>query len=134
MKVVTGDTNGTLKIYNISSSDLSLVNSFQAHSNYINRIKQSPFNTNYVATCSDDMTVKIWDVMSSFNWNLITTYSQHSSEVYALEWLDNDTLSSAGESDQTIKLWSQTTGQTKRTIQTNSRYVCIVSDKQLNHT
>jgi WD40 repeat protein len=37
-----------------------------------------------------------------------------------LEWLDNDTLASAGYSDQTIKLWSPTTGQTKRTIQTNT--------------
>jgi WD40 repeat protein len=36
-----------------------------------------------------------------------------------LEWLDSDTLASAGLYDQTIKLWSPTTGQTKRTIQTN---------------
>jgi WD40 repeat protein len=96
-----------------------LVNSFKAHSSHINRIKQSPFNTNYVATCSEDRTVKIWNVSSSFNWTLITTYSQHSSGIDALEWLDNDTLASAGYSDKTIKLWSPTTGQTKRTIQTN---------------
>jgi WD40 repeat protein len=36
-----------------------------------------------------------------------------------LEWIDNDTLASAGVRDKTIKLWSPTTGQTKRTIQTN---------------
>jgi WD40 repeat protein len=97
---------------------LSLVNSFQAHSDWIRRIKPSPFNTNYVATCSDDGTVKIWNVLSSFGWTRVTTYSQHSSYVWALEWLDNDTLAS-GSNDQTIKLWSLTTGQTKRTIQTN---------------
>jgi WD40 repeat protein len=95
-----------------------LVNSFQAHSNQIIRIKQSRFKTHYVATCSLDKTVKIWNVSTSFNWTLITTYSQHSSEVYALEWLDNNTLAS-GSTDRTIKLWSLTTGQTKRTIQTN---------------
>jgi WD40 repeat protein len=114
---VIGDSNGQIKIYN--SSSLSLVNSFKAHSDRIYRIKQSPFNTNYVATCSYDRTVKIWNVSTSFNWTLITTYSQHSSPVYALEWLDNDTLASAGYSDRTIKLWSMATGQTKRTIQTN---------------
>jgi WD40 repeat protein len=112
---VIGDFNGQIKIYNQNS----FVNSFQAHSNYITRIKQSPFNTNYVATCSNDRTVKIWNVSSSFNWTLITAYSQHSSDVYALEWLDNDTLASAGLWGQTIKLWSPTTGQTKRTIKTN---------------
>jgi WD40 repeat protein len=114
---VIGDTNGQIQIYN--TSPLYLVNSFKAHSNVIWRIKQSPFNTNYVATCSYDETVKIWNVSSSFNWTLITTYSQHSSDVWALEWLDNDTLASAGSYDQTIKIWSPTTGQTKRTIKTN---------------
>jgi WD40 repeat protein len=117
---VIGDVNGQIKIYNFSS--LSLVNSFQAHSSNINRIKQSPFNTNtntnYVATCSHDNTVKIWNDSTSSNWPLITTYSQHSSWVRAMEWLDNDTLAS-GSHDNTIKLWSPTTGQTKRTIQTN---------------
>jgi WD40 repeat protein len=101
---------------------LSLLNSFKAHSDRITRIKQSPFNTNtntnYVATCSEDRKVKIWNVSSSFDWTLITTYSQNSSRVYGLEWLDNDTLASGGASDYTIKLWSPTTGQTKRTIRT----------------
>ncbi len=118
-----GYTNGLIKIYNENSSSLSLVNSFEAHSYSIYRIKQSPFKTNYVATCSDDRTVKIWNAASSFNWALITTYSQHTSAVFALEWLDNDNLASAGYTDQTIKLWSPTTGQTKRTIQTNYPYV-----------
>jgi len=106
--------NGQIKIYNQNS----LVNSFKAHSDWINRIKQSPF-TNYVATCSLDQTVKIWNVSSSsFNWTLITTYSQHTDDVLALEWLDNDTLAS-GSYDKTIKLWSPITGQTKRIILTN---------------
>ena len=59
---------------------------------------------------------------------LVTTYSQHSSSVYGLEWLDNDTLAS-GSSDLTIKLWSPTLGQTKRTIQTNQ---VVFSLKLLN--
>jgi len=107
----------------IGNSWLSRANSFQAHSNQINRIKQSPFNTNlnYVATCSGDGTVKIWDSSYSFNWTLIMTYSNHSSEVRSLEWLDEDTLASSGENDQSIQIWSLTTGQTKRTIQTYQR-------------
>jgi WD40 repeat protein len=119
---VIGDGNGQIKMYNQNS----LVNSFEAHSNLISRIKQSPFNTNYVATCSVDATVKIWNVSSSFNWTLITTYSQHYTEVYALEWLDNDTLASGSYE---INIWSPTTGQTKRTIQTNQ---WVSSLKMLN--
>jgi WD40 repeat protein len=90
---------------------------------------KSPFKTNYVATCSSDETVKIWNAASSLNWTRITTYSQHSSSVVALEWLDNDTLAS-GSYDKTIKLWSMATGQTKRTIQTNK---WVISLKLLNN-
>jgi WD40 repeat protein len=107
---VIGDSSGQIEIY-----QNYFVNSFQAHSSSIFRIKQSPFNTNYVATCSYDG-VKIWNVSSSLNWTLITTYSQDLSAVTGLEWLDNDTLAS-GSYD--INIWSPTTGQTKRTIQTN---------------
>jgi WD40 repeat protein len=119
--VVTGEALGYVKIYNLYS--LSLVNSFQGHQAQINRIKQSPFNdssSNYVATCSDDKTVRIWNVYSSSKWFLIRTYSNHSSGVYALEWLDTDTLASSGLVDQTIKIWSMSTGQTKLTIKTNA--------------
>jgi WD40 repeat protein len=126
---VIGDSIGQIKIYNQDS----LVNSFKAHSDWIIRIKQSPFNTNtnYVATCSDDKTVKIWNVSSSFNWTLITTYSQHSSGVRAMEWLDQDTLAS-GSFDGTIKLWYPTTGQTKLTIQTNRQYVASLTKLNTN--
>jgi WD40 repeat protein len=125
---VIGDWDGQIKIHNFSS--LSLVNSFQAHSSQINRINPSPFNRNYVATCSDDNTVKIWNVSSSFDSTLITTYSQHSSEVNTFEWLDKDTLAS-GSVDKTIKLWSMATGKTKRTIKTNENVTCL---KLLNTT
>jgi WD40 repeat protein len=83
---VIGDGNGQIKIYN----QYSLVNSFKSHSSDINRIKQSPFNTdtNYVATCSYDGTVKLWNVTSSLNWTHVKTLL-HSSAVYALEWIDN---------------------------------------------
>jgi WD40 repeat protein len=103
---------------------LTHVNSFKAHSYQINRIKQSPFNQNYVATCAEENTVKIWNVYSSFNWTLIRTYSQHTNDfgIRAMEWIDNDTLASAGWGDQTIKIWSFKTGQTERTINVSNEY------------
>jgi WD40 repeat protein len=48
-----------------------------------------------------------------------------------LEWIDIDTLATSGYSDGTIKLWSPTTGQTKRTIQTNANGF-VYSFKLLN--
>ena len=67
-----------------------------------------------MATCSWDYTVKIWS-----NWNLIQNYTGHISNVYDLEWITSDTIAS-GSYDQTIQIWSISTGQTQRTIQTES--------------
>lgn len=120
-----GDTYGGVKLYNNS---LSLAQSFKPHSTLINRIKQSPFdNSNLVATCSRDHTVKIWNVSSSSSssassWTLIQTYFEHSSYIYALEWLDADTLTSSGYADETIKIWSLSAGEMKRTINTTLVY------------
>jgi WD40 repeat protein len=125
---VTGDSNGQLRIYNSSSSSLSLVNGVYGHSKYIWRIKPSPFSGDYIATGSGDRTVKIWN---SFNWTLIQTYS-HINEVFAIEWLDKDTLASAGFYDQTIQIWSISSGQTKQTINLNG-YGYVNSLTMLNN-
>jgi WD40 repeat protein len=109
---------------NSSYFSLNIVKSFQAHEDIIWRIKQSPFvnNNNYVATCSNDRAVKIWQPYFSFNWKLILAYSNHGTNVYAFEWIDQDTLASAGVMDWKIKIWTISSGgQTKREI--NGRVV-----------
>ena len=88
----------------------------QPHSTYINRInriKQSPFNNQYVATCSRDRTVKIWN--PNTNWTLIRTFTGHSSSVYALEWINEQSIAS-GSNDLTMQIWSISTGSIQRTI------------------
>ena len=56
---------------------------------------------------------------NAFDWTLVQTYSQHSSFVIDFDWLSADTLASTGSSDGLIKIWSLTTGQTLRTINSN---------------
>ena len=126
--MVTGDYYGQISIFNLSFSSLSPINIFKAHSDgFVYRIKQSPFiqSRNFVATCSE--TVKIWDSSSPFNWTLIRTYSNQS-VVYDMEWLDEDTVISCGCVLETIKIWSISTGQTKKTIQNvpKDEYVSVL--------
>ena len=61
----------------------------------------------YVGTVGGS-TVKIWNV-SNNNWNLIRTYSNHTGSLYALEYINEDTLAS-GATDNTIQIWSINTG------------------------
>jgi WD40 repeat protein len=105
------------------------LNSFKAHENYINRLKQSPFNS-YVASVSDDAKVKIWNPSSNENasWTLIRTYSNHTEWVDGLEFISED-LIATGSDDNTTQIWSISTGQTLRTIYTGSQ---VFSLKLLN--
>ncbi len=127
-----GDGHGKIQIFNASSSQLSLVRSFKAHWSGIYFIRQSPFNPNYVAT-SEDKTVKVWNLSSPTNWTLIRAFSQNSS-VYAMNWIDADTLALGGPADYiwslygpyTIKIWSLSTGQMKRTISVPYYYVYLL--------
>jgi len=105
-------TTGKIKVYN---ENLNLMNSFQAHTESINRIKQSPFNGGiYVATASRDNTTKIWDIS---NWSLIQTYTNHKRDVFGLEFINEDTIATAGF-DHTIQIWFICTGITNLTIPT----------------
>jgi WD40 repeat protein len=95
---------------------------FQAHTDYLYRIKQSPFNTNHVATCSYDKTTH--QNMGLVKWTLIRSYTQHTSRVYGIDFIDEDTIAS-GSKDQTIKIWSLSSGQTIRTMNANSEVNCL---------
>jgi len=92
-----------------------MIASFQAHSAAIYRIKQLP--NGFVATCSSDNNVKIWNTTA--NWTLFRTYTGHASNVYDIECINADTIASGG-SDRIIRLWNVSTGQTTSTINANA--------------
>ncbi len=72
-----------------------------------------------MATCSDDNTVKIWNISNPSNWSLIRTYTNHTQAVFGLEWINENTFAS-GSNDFTIKIWLISTGETLRTINTTT--------------
>jgi WD40 repeat protein len=88
------------------------VSVFRAHENAISRIKQSPLNEGYVATCSSnlnlngsaDFSVKVWFIMPNSNWSLIKAYRSHSNRVEDIEWLSKNKIASVSV-DGTIRIW-----------------------------
>lgn len=107
-------SKGLIKVYD--SRNFSLLKSFKAHSQRINRIKQ--LSNGYVATCSGDGTVKLWNPYN--NWKLTKTYRNHTGGVRELEFINLDTVAT-GSVDKTIKIWSISTLTTNATITTNGQ-------------
>jgi WD40 repeat protein len=106
LKVIIGDSNGKIRVY---SEHFKLLNSFVAHSDWINRI--IPLPNRLAATNSYDTLVKIWDS----KWNLLLTYNGHNGIVAGLEYIDSDIIAS-GSCDQTIQIWSIRNGEKIRII------------------
>ena len=93
--------NGQLNVYDETS--LSLVQSIQAHTQQINRIRQSPFSPYYVVTCSNDWLVKVWRPNTN-EWLLIRTYTGHTQGPEGIEFISNDVIATSG-ADNTIQIW-----------------------------
>ena len=109
--VILGDNSCQLTIYNVT---LAPEMTFQAHTTYINRIKQSPFN-GLVATGADESKVNIWDPTY---WTWVFSYTNHSGGfIKAVEFI-NSSVIATGDSNGFIKIWSICTGQTFLTITT----------------
>ncbi len=103
-----------------------MIKTVSAHgSSPINRIKQSPFNKDLVATCSNDKKVIIWNATTTTNtWNSMRTYSSHTDNVNDLEWIDQDTIAS-GSNNNEIRIWSRSAGSIITTINTGSPVNCL---------
>jgi WD40 repeat protein len=83
------------------------MSTFKAHNGGVQRIKQSQFNKDLVASSSTGQ-VKIWNASINTNWALIRAYTGHTGTVYGFYFINDDTVSSA---DQTsLQVWSIKTG------------------------
>ena len=110
--VAVGGGNGVINVYD---QHLNLKTSFQAHINSpINRIKQIP--NGYVASTSNDKTVKIWNPLT--NWTLIQTFTGHTSAVQGLEYICDEKIASGDL--LYIIIWTISTGNTSMKINVSS--------------
>ena len=87
-----------------------------AHTSNIFRIKYAQDGL-VVTAATQDTIVKVWN--SSFNWNLIGTYTNHTGYVQSLVCLNADSMAS-GDFSGNIKIWSISSLTTIRTILTGA--------------
>jgi WD40 repeat protein len=82
------------------------------HTSKIWHLKYLPYRNGFVASASQDHTVNIWQTLT---WTSIRRYTNHTSAVYSVDQIDNDTMVS-GSYDNTIQIWKISTGETLKTI------------------
>ena len=86
------------------------------HSDYVTSVTFSP-NNQWLASCSDDETIKIWNAT---NWSNIKTLTEHSDYVNSLSFSpENEWLASCSD-DDTIKIWNTSDWSLIKTITEHS--------------
>jgi WD40 repeat protein len=71
--IVTGSDDLNIRVFNYNT--MEKIKTFEAHTDYLRYVAVHP-SLPYILTCSDDMTIKMWDWDK--NWECKQTYEGHS--------------------------------------------------------
>lgn len=115
--VVIFINNNNPELYDIFTG--KLVIKLEGHKSWITEIDFS-FDSRYITTCSNDTTVKLWDVT---NGECLKTFAEKNKDnakpVTSAQVSPDNTKIIAGYKNGTIKLWDIPTGECIQTLETN---------------
>jgi WD40 repeat protein len=98
-QLVTGGTDGTVRVFDVASGTQKL--KINSHADWVTNVCYSP-DGKYIATGSRDKTAKIFNAESG---SLITTHSEHNAPVKAVAYApDGKSVLSAGGSR--VRIWN----------------------------
>lgn len=132
--IMAGCSDGTLSVWNIANDDpLIPEKSIRAHSRAVNRIRwlNSPVelsvkagasNKLYIfASCSSDLSIKIWDGNSNSQIRILTGHDHTVSSIAFLP--SKPSILYSVSRDKTTKIWDSTNGYCTRTFIGHSDWV-----------
>ncbi|WUR03974.1 coatomer subunit beta' (coPB2) [Vairimorpha necatrix] len=101
--VLIGSDDGRIYVYELNN--LQRISSFDAHADFIRKIIVNPQNTEFL-TCSDDTTIKLWEIGSIMK--CVSVFTGHTHFVMDLVYYPKDNKQFLSCSlDGTIKLWNK---------------------------
>jgi WD40 repeat protein len=108
--IAVGFMSGTIGLYEPTFSQP--MSSFQAHSDFLLNVVIS--NKDIIATASHDQTTKLWVIRGVPTCKKVLT--GHTDCVLAIAFAPRDSVLFTGSKDETIKCWSQTSGENLFTL------------------
>ncbi len=111
---ITGGIDGLVKLRDATTG--RLIRRLEGHSKYVACVAYSSINS-LIASSSEDQTIRLWKLD---NGELRKTLSGHNGLVTAVAFSPDGSIlaSRGGDRDETIRLWSSSTGEQLATIHT----------------
>jgi WD40 repeat protein len=97
-------TSSDMKFNIYKTRDIQKYKTIKGHNRSVQDIAILNHETNLIATCSGDKTIRIWN-----DTTLIVTLSDHVDYVYSLEYSSKDNILISSSRDNSIKLWNIST-------------------------
>jgi len=133
--LVGGNNKGNIYIWGWTENEngettLFPKHKFQAHSKYLLRCLMSP-DTRFLATCSADTTVKIWNLEHGAH-KLDKVLEGHQRWVWDMAFSADSAYLVSASSDHTARLWELATGTTVRQYTAHQKACTAIALNDIN--
>ncbi|CAI5760622.1 unnamed protein product [Candida verbasci] len=111
-----------IKIFNIETQEL--ITELIGNTKGINDIQFSPLNSNIIASCSNDLTIRLWSIRDS---KCIKILKKHTYHITTIKFVSKGNLLISGSADETITIWDITSGRIITTLAAHSDPVSSIT-------
>ena len=118
--------NSTARYALCSNSSETITNTAQtliSHTDIVDLVSWSP-DGKYIASSSNDHTIKIWDTITGI---CIHSLTGHTSFIGSVVWSPNGKYIASGSQDKTVKVWDASTGTCIRTLRGHTNSINKIS-------
>lgn len=120
--LATSLADGLIRVYDLGSGALRC--SLSGHTRGVSDVAFSPINNDILASCSDDLTVRLWLVLRR---KCIKILKKHTYHVTTLHFILKGNLLITGSADETITIWDLSSGKSLKTLAAHSDPVSSLS-------
>jgi WD40 repeat protein len=104
--LATVSFDGTTVIWEKQGSSYEVISSLEGHESEVKSVAWSPSGA-YLATCSRDKSVWIWEADADTDFECISVLHGHSQDVKFVAWHPTEDLLLSASYDDTVRVWAE---------------------------